>query len=309
MFSEALISLVGLLTVHGARAQAPILTLNDLPIAKYVAPAAPTPIKKNMDSLGMAVTARSAAVIDVSSGAVLFEKDADGAYPVASLTKLLTAMVFLDMEPDYRGQITITPQDQTTEGALVFVDNERLTKRDALRALLVGSVNAAANALARSTGDYDAFIRAMNEKARTLGLRQSSFSDPVGLGRDNRASALDMAQALRAALNYTEIRQASELNKITVKGLATNRNYQIQSTNLLLQSFLNKKPFRVVAAKTGSLPEAGYCLAQATRNELGNEVIVVVLGSDNHFSRFQDAKALTAWAFDNFEWPQKSLVK
>lgn len=309
MVAESFISLVGFLAAHTANAQTPILALNELPVAKYAAPATQGPTKKTADSFGIDVSARAAAVIDVSSGVVLFEKNAEAAYPIASLTKLMTAMTFLDTKPDLNAEVTVTKEDENTEGAAVFNGGERLSKRELLQALLVGSVNTAANTLARSTGDTDAFLRAMNRKAKSLKMVHATYFDPSGLDPRNQASAKDVAIALRAALSYPEIRSATERSNVSFKGRATGKPYTIQSTNLLLGSFLNKAPFRIVAGKTGSLPEAGFCMAQATRNREGNEVIAVVLGSGNHFARFQDTKALTAWAFDTYEWPRRATAQ
>jgi len=307
MLAESLITLVGLMSFQAIQdAPSPAFSFHQLPVAKYVAPVVVPPIKKNADAYGMEVTAKAAVVIDVASGEPLFRKNADMVYPVASLTKLLTAMTFLDTKPNLQEEVEILPEDDPHEGKSVFAIHERLSKQDVLRSLLVGSVNASANALARSTGSREAFIRAMNEKARALGMTRATFTDPVGLGADNQASAEEIALALRAALSYPEIREASAREEIEIKGRVNGRMYQVKTTNLLLKSFLNKDPYHVVAGKTGSLPEAGFCLAQATRDEAGHEVIAVVLGSENHFVRFQDAKALTAWAFMNFEWPKKT---
>jgi D-alanyl-D-alanine endopeptidase (penicillin-binding protein 7) len=119
----------------------------------------------------------------------------------------------------------------------------------------------------------------MNAKAQILGMRQAHFDDPTGLDSNNQASAHDVALALRAALHYPEIREITKISKIQLIGRATAKPYLIDSTNLLLGSFLNRDPYRIVAGKTGSLPEAGFCLAQATEDKGGHEVIVVVLGS------------------------------
>jgi D-alanyl-D-alanine carboxypeptidase len=83
---------------------------------------------------------------------------------------------------------------------------------------------------------------------------------------------------------------------------ASKREVRVKSTNLLVGSFLNKKPYTIVAAKTGTLPQAGHCMAQITRNADGHQVVAVELGGDNHLGRFQDIKALTAWSFDAYEW-------
>ena len=163
-------------------------------------------------------------------------------------------------------------------------------------------MNTAGNALARAyPGSQAAFVRAMNVKAADLGLQGASFADPTGLDRANVASAEDVARLLQRALAYDDIRSITKQPALDLKG-KTGRSYRILSTNLLLDSFLNKKPYAIVAAKTGSLPEAGYCFAQATQDDQGHELIAVTLGSDNHFSRYQDVKALTAWGFEAFAW-------
>ncbi len=304
MFAQSLIALVGLLSVQAIKDTAAPAWGTSVVVASVASTSfgVPGPEKKNPDSFGVEITARSGVVMDMASGQFLFEKDANGAYPIASLTKLMTLMTFLDMHPDLDQEVTIAAADQDPGEKVVLYTNDRFTRRQLLRAALVGSVNAAASALARSTGDMPGFVRAMNDKARSLNMRHAMFIDPTGLDPRNQASAKDVALALRAALSYREIREATELDQYDITGKVTNKPYHIKATNLLLNSFLNKDPYRIVVAKTGTLPEAGYCLAQDTRNAGGHEIIAVVLGSENHFARFQEAKALTAWAFQNFEW-------
>src|SRR5574337_1784807 len=101
MFAESLLALLGILTLHSSvHPTPPVLALNELPIAKYVTGPNSGPTKKSLDSLGVDVTAKAAAVVDVASGQVLFEKDGETPYPIASLTKLMTAMTFLDTKPN-----------------------------------------------------------------------------------------------------------------------------------------------------------------------------------------------------------------
>jgi D-alanyl-D-alanine endopeptidase (penicillin-binding protein 7) len=243
-------------------------------------------------------------VIDVATGRVLFEKGANIPHPIASLTKLVTAMTLLDDRPDMNVSVTILPEDDPHEGKTVLPIGGKFTRQELFHALLIGSVNIAGNALARSSeGGKTAFVERMNAKAKDLHLLQAKFVDPTGLEPENQASARDVATILRTALSYSEIRETTERSALTLTNRLTGKPIEISSTNLLLSSFLNKNPYRIVAAKTGSLPEAGFCLAQATRKEGAGEVISVVLGSENHFARFQDAKALTFWAFDSFTWP------
>lgn len=272
---------------------------NKLPVAR---PAVSTaPVKRKEDSLGIDIAAASAIVVDADSGAVLFEKNADKVLPVASLTKLVTAMTYLDLKPDFTAPVHIAASDDPMLGKTVLPTEERFTTKEVFDALLIGSVNESANALARTSLGTEAFVQKMNEKARTLGLKHLSFVDPSGEGSRNVGTAREIAQALKMATTYPEITQAMRRGSVTLRG--TKKPYQINTTNLLLASDLNKGSLKILGAKTGTLPEAGYCFAQITQGKDGQKVIVVLLGGESHFGRFQDVKALTYWAFDTYEWP------
>jgi len=288
----------------GSPAQAQTMYLaqaNALPQAEVADKPAP-PVKRRVESLGIKTAAPSVFVADVASGSVLFAKDPHRPLPIASLTKLVTAMVFLDQKPDFKKTLVFEDGDFDHQGKPVFKVGDELSYEDVFRAMLVGSVNASANALARVTLGKEKFVEAMNRKMEEMGLKSPHFVEPSGIDPDNQADAADIAAIIATASGYPQIREADALPEIVVRGKRSNQAYDIKSTNLLLQSYLNKKPFAVVAAKTGSLPEAGYCMAQITRNSQGHEVVAVELGGDNHFARFQDIKALTSWAFDTYEW-------
>lgn len=273
-----------------------------LPVAQATQRPQP-PVKRRLESVGIKTNAPSVFVADGASGAVLFAKNPHRVLPIASLTKLVTAMVLLDLQPDLAGTITITKDDFDRESAAVFQPEEIIRLEDALASLLVGSVNTSANAIARASGGKDAFVSAMNAKVRKLGLHSPVFVDPTGVDPRNRANAADVAAMISFASGYPKIRKALSLADVTIRGLNNSRRtYVVKSTNLLLYSYLHQKPYQIIAAKTGSLPEAGYCMAQVTRNGAGRQVIVVELGNENHFARFQDIKALTSWAFDTYEW-------
>jgi serine-type D-Ala-D-Ala endopeptidase (penicillin-binding protein 7) len=279
--------------------------LAPLPVAQNVATAPEAPIKKRPESLGIATTAKSALVVDLASGSVLYAKEANVDRPIASLTKLMTSMVVMDQGLKDDEMITVGASDIERQGSAVFQAGDTMTRREALHALLVASANEIANAFVRtSEGGSETFLEAMRVKADALGLSHAAFLDPTGINPKNRASAVDVALMMRSALAYPEIRDFSESEAfdLTVTNGGKSRVVHVKSTNLLLSSYLNEKPYRIVAGKTGSLPEAGYCLAQATKNGNGDEVIAVVLGSGNHFARFQEVKGLTAWAFDTFAW-------
>jgi len=211
-------------------------------------------------------------------------------------------MVFLDLKPDLSKTVTFTEEDFDHEGKPVFKTGESMTYEDVLRSMMVGSVNASANVIARTTLGNVQFVAAMNEKMKALGLQSPVFVEPSGIDPKNRANAADVAAIISTAVTYPEIRKFTGQAEVEVHGRVSNEDYKVKSTNLLLGTYLNKKPYTIVTAKTGSLPEAGYCMAQVTRNAAGNQIVAVELGSDNHFSRFQDIKALTTWAFDTYSW-------
>ncbi|MBP9864127.1 D-alanyl-D-alanine carboxypeptidase [Patescibacteria group bacterium] len=261
------------------------------------------PKKRIANSLGVRTSSPSVFVADLATGNVLYAKDPHRVMPIASLTKLVTAMVFLDRKPNLDKTLTYVSADiDRSEGKIVIPVGETVTLRDALETMLVGSVNASANAIARVTGGKERFAELMNEKVKSLGLRTPIFVEPSGMNPENRASAADVGALLSAAAAYPEIREIAKLSEVTAHAINSNKDYRVLSTNLLLPTYLNKDPYGIVAAKTGSLPEAGYCMAQITKNKEGHEIVAVELGSDNHFSRYQDIKALTTWAFDTYEW-------
>ncbi len=266
------------------------------------APLPTVPQKRKLESMGMKTSARSAFVADVASGSVLYAKDPHRVSPIASLTKLVTAMVFLDQKPDLAKRVTIEEVDEDIESKVILEPHDEFTQGELLNAMLVGSVNAAANALARTSLGTEKFVEAMNVKMRQLGLRSPMFVDVSGLDPNNRAHAADVAAIISTALRYPEIREATKRSEISIVSSTTKKEFRIKSTNFLLSSYLNQKPYSILLAKTGSLPRAGFCMAQVTKNAEGHEVVAVELGSENTFSRFQDIKALTAWAFDAYRW-------
>lgn len=260
------------------------------------------PFRSDEQRVSVMTSSEHVFAADVKTGAVLVGRGEHDVLPIASLTKLVTAMVVLDQGTDHLNQpVRFLEGDVKDDLHRIFNPGEEVTRRDALEALLVGSVNSAGNALARETIGRDAFVAAMNDKVRTMGLATPEFVDPTGISTQNRASAADVAAILTTALSYPEIRAVTEKTKVDITG-KSGTVYRITSTNLLLGSYLNAGPFRIVGAKTGSLPDAGYSMAQVTRNPQGHEVVAVVLASPGHFNRYEDIKLLTGWVFDVFRW-------
>ncbi|MFA5130169.1 MAG: serine hydrolase [Patescibacteria group bacterium] len=304
MISNKLIALLTAIALQANPTVSAIPTQLDAPVNP------PTPIqvivpptKIKIESLGVRTNAPSVIVADMASGSVLYAKNAEVARPIASLTKLMTAMVVIDtgLHPDDLLMVS-SNAIEAGEGSHYFNGGEAIPRGIALQAMLSQSVNELANAFADAyPGGRSAFVDAMNAKARVLGLEQTSFSDPSGLNPKNVASALDVATMLRSASAYPEIRDADKMQTMSFN-TNSGRAIHLKTTNDLAGSYLNKDPYSIVVAKTGSLPEAGFCLGQVTRGTQGQQVVAVALGSTDTFSRFQDVKALTGWAFEAYKW-------
>jgi len=146
------------------------------------------------------------------------------------------------------------------------------------------------------------FVGRMNERAAEIGMPHTTFADPVGLSPDNRSVTLDIVALLREALADDVIRNATEVASMSVTG-TSGRTYQLENTNELLDGFLNQSPYKIIGGKTGYLPEAGYCLGIQVQKDGGQDIFLVVLGSDSMLGRLQDVKALAVWAYQTFEWP------
>ncbi len=290
----------------------PVLTVNDLRpkadpphlslAAPIVRPAAP--YKKDPARLGAATSAHSAVVVDWESGARVLEKNADEPASLASIPKLMTALVVLSTKTDWNKEVEIQGSDDRPGGIPYVAPGELVTVGDLFNLSLVASANNATVALVRSTGlTPEEFSRRMNQKASAIGMKNARFVDPTGLDPGNTASAADVAQLVKYALAESAIRAA--VNRETYRFTArTGREHAVRSTDQLLGSFLSKPPYAFLGGKTGYLEEAGYCLGAAAENGDGRRVIAVALGADTIDQRFRDVKGLIFWAFDAFAWPK-----
>ncbi|MFH1173358.1 MAG: D-alanyl-D-alanine carboxypeptidase family protein [bacterium] len=249
-------------------------------------------------SLGIKVTAPSAIVMDIKSGEILFEKDIHQPMPIASLTKLMSALVFLEGNPDFNQVFTIKAEDYRPGSTVAFYNGEEVTIRDLFYSALAGSANNAIVSLARSTGkSQEEFVNIMNRQAKILGLKNTAFVEPTGLDAGNVSTAYDVARLTAYALRDERIRQAVTTTDYSFRVINTGRRQQVRNTNRLLDSFLH-----ITGGKTGFTDAADYCLASRVINDQGGEIMVAVLGSASEESRFQEVKGLAWWAFDNYKW-------
>lgn len=260
------------------------------------------PQKINQNSLGVEVAATNGLVVDWDSGQALWSKNPEEKSSIASLTKIMTALVFLDHNPGWETKIKILSSDQREGGAAFLGNGEEVTVRDLFYLALVKSINSAAAALARSTGLSEKdFVAAMNQKAQELGLNDTVFVDPTGLYMGNISTAVDLAVLFREALQKTAIANATTMEKYQVSVLNKDNGRNAESTDILLASYLNKDPYRILGGKTGYTEEAGYCLVLGVEKS-GRKIISVMLGSNSIDNRFNDTKGIVDWAFRNYQW-------
>jgi serine-type D-Ala-D-Ala endopeptidase (penicillin-binding protein 7) len=248
---------------------------------------------------------RSAAVLvlDRGTGTVLYERRADRAAPIASITKLMTALVVLDGGQPLEEALEITTEDRDrTEGnhSRLAVGTS-LTRRALLRLALMSSENRAAQALGRSfPGGESAFVRAMNEKAAALGMTRSRFADPTGLSSGNVASPRDLVKLLTAAGSQRLISEFSTQPDEWI--LVGNQYLEFRNTNPLVRD----PDWHVQVQKTGFINAAGRCLVMEAHID-GRPVVMVLLNSAGRLTRVADARRVREW-IDPAEYPVEIVI-
>ena len=236
---------------------------------------------------------RSAAVMvqDAATGEVVINKNSDAVVPIASNTKLMTAMIILDRGLDLEQRIVVSREDVDTHKGTRsrLMPGTTLTRDELLLLALMASENRAAAALARTyPGGVQAFVKAMNEKAAELGMSDSQFIEPTGLSPSNVSSPRDLVKLVRAAHGYPLIREYSTRDKATIK--AFNRPLRFVNTNGLVRN----SHWDIELSKTGYISEAGRCLVMHVRLA-SKDLIVVLLDSWGKQSRIADANRIRKW--------------
>jgi D-alanyl-D-alanine endopeptidase (penicillin-binding protein 7) len=236
---------------------------------------------------------RSAAFIvqDQGTGQVLMAKQPEVVMPIASITKLMTAMVVLDARLEMDAPITIEEADKDTlrHSRSRLPMGTTLSRRQALLLALMASENRAAHALARTfPGGLSRLVAAMNEKARNLGLSEARFEDPTGLSEGNVSSAKDLTRLVNAAFQYPQIRAFSTQAQTTF--FSGRHQLTFNNTNALVRN----PRWRIGLSKTGYIEEGGRCLVMQTR--LANRpVLIVLLNSSGRNTRLGDAMRIKQW--------------
>lgn len=240
------------------------------------------------------VRAAAAIVYDPATGEVLWEENAQDQRSIASITKVMTAVVFLETATDLSEVVTVLRDDTRRASTTYLKTNDKVRLEDLLHLLLIPSDNAAARALARlSPLGYKGFIERMNEKALELGLTNTTYSDPSGLDSNNVSSAFDMARLIAFAGEDELIGPIMRKPEYYFHTANTRpRIVSVRSTNEILRS----GDMEVRGGKTGFISKAGYCLATLLKlPEGGPSLAVVVLGATTSIGRFWEARHLLSW--------------
>jgi D-alanyl-D-alanine endopeptidase (penicillin-binding protein 7) len=237
------------------------------------------------------VRAAAAIIFNPETDQILWEENARDQRSIASITKVMTATVFLERTPDLSQEVTVTRPDVYQASTTKLRAGDKLKLDDLLHLLLIASDNAAARVLARvSPLGTAGFIQRMNEKAAELGLTSTHYVDSSGLLSDNVSSAYDMARLITLASADERISSIMRLAEYSFR--AARRTISFGTTNRLL----SRGDVDVRAGKTGFISKSGYCLATLLRlPDTGQQVAVVVLGARSNAGRFIETENLFNW--------------
>ena len=246
------------------------------------------------------IRAEAAIIYNPVTHQVIWEENANATRSIASITKVMTAVVFLEHATDLSSEYEVDPIDTRNASTTYLKARERVTPTTLLHLMLIGSDNAAARMLARiSPFGSSGFIEKMNAKAKELNLDTTHYADPCGLDPNNVSSAFDMAQLISFAAGDERISSIMRMSEDTV--FTSRRTITVHSTNKLLAG--GDVPVR--GGKTGFIRQAGYCLATLLQMPQGDPMAVVVLGARSNAGRFVETRHLFDWISDR----TKALLK
>jgi len=226
---------------------------------------------------------------------ILYSKNYDMVLPIASLTKLMTAAVFLDTETPMDKVVTYEAGDNAIGSKLYVSPGETMTVKDLYYTMLVGSANNTANALARSTGlSREEFVQRMNDKAKVWGLEHTHFVDVSGLDPANVSTVYEVALMAKQALKDFRVLQGTTMSAYGFRTINTDKPHTIRNT----AEEMKDSSLRITGMKTGYLDEAGYCFMFKARDndDLSRDVITVVLGAGSNNQRYQETNELVNYA-------------
>ncbi|WP_246194590.1 serine hydrolase [Allochromatium palmeri] len=249
---------------------------------------------RGLDRTALNLQSASALIVD-EQGNVLYSKNARTVRPIASITKLMTAMVVLDTGVSLNTRIRIVEDDRDrlkNSRSRLRINDAVLSRREMIMVAIMSSDNRAAHALGRTTfrAGTPAFIQAMNRKARALGMNNTQFVDSSGLNPRNRSTAEDLVKMVRAASNYPLIRETTSRGEMTLRPFSDGTALQYRNTNPLVRS----SEWTVEVSKTGFINEAGRCLSMQTRID-NRRLYMVFLGANGRLGPMGDSNRVREW--------------
>lgn len=259
-------------------------------------PVSAAPVK-NPEAVSPVLSAESVLAYDLTSGVLLFQKNIFEKRPMASIGKLVTAMVILDNHK-LNEKLTVSKNAASMESSKIWLlPNEELTVESALFGLLIHSGNDAAMALAEfDSGNEELFVKKLNKKAHEVGLDGTNFTNAVGFDtKDHYSTAYDIMLMSIEALKYDFIKKAVAIPKMEIRSTNGRLRHKIESTNQLL----NDPNFKIHGIKTGKTEGAGPSFVALAQGPDNHEIITVVLGSND---RFQETKILLNWLSRAYQW-------
>jgi D-alanyl-D-alanine endopeptidase (penicillin-binding protein 7) len=285
---------------HASRAKASVRASRRVTVrAAHIEPARPSfgelaGLHATLDPLSLKSSV--ALVLDQDTHEVLLAKNSQAVLPIASITKLMSAVIVTEARQPLDEVLTVTQDDVDTEknSRSRLAVGTRLTRGEMLHLALMSSENRAAHALGRNyPGGLDAFVAAMNGKARSLGMSDTRYVEPTGLSSSNQSSAHDLATLVNAAYQYPMIRDLSTSQEYEVE--IGHRTAQFRNTNGLVRS----PSWDIGLQKTGYITEAGRCLVMQA-SFAGRKLIMVFLDSAGKYSRIGDAERVRKWLTERF---------
>lgn len=259
-------------------------------------------LKEKKQNEKFVVWAKKALLMDAESGKILYEDKMLESHQIASLTKMMTAIVLMDLVKDWDEKVEISQYASIAGGATVhFLYGEKFLAKDLLKAMLMNSDNTAARALAEHFGgNEEKFVELMNKKAEELNLRNTKFADAAGLNDDDRSysCAYDVAMIGKEALKYPlilEVLQTPSHIEIVSRDEFSNV-HRVGNTNKLLGQYPG-----ILGAKTGFTYEAGYCLMMMKEGKDNKKIIGVVLDA-GEYGRWTEMQKMLDWAYERYKW-------
>lgn len=267
-------------------------------------PIVPLPIDKSNYTATM--TAYAAYSVDERSNTELFNFNADEVRPLASITKIMSAMVLMDLPINW-STTTVVAESDCDESSHQLIAGEIYTLEDLFTIALVGSSNSAMRVLVRESGiSQEEFINQMNKKAEEFGLSTLKFVEVTGLDSDNVGSAREVAKLLTESLQYKKIIETLKIGEYYIRPENKEKPRRLWSTNWLLTKWIpNSFDSKNICGKTGYIYDSRYNFTVRLTDENNHAIITVILGAESNEARFSEARDLSNWVFEHYLWPDE----